>query len=281
MAPTFTYRTILTILIFFTGFWAQAQNVGINTTGSAPNAYALLDADNNGLLLGALLPRLSTASRLAMAGLSGTEDGLVVYDTTTKSFWYWDGTQWVEFGAGGGGGWQLNGNAGTVDGTHFLGTTDDVPLTFRVNGEQAGRIDHFLFNTFLGYEAGGNTSTGIGNTAYGHQSLYSNSVGGFNTALGHLALISNSEGNENTATGYQALQYNTVGGRNTAIGNGALRANTLGWGNTASGYESLHSNTEGNFNVAIGFWALASNTTGNNNTAMGFRTLYFNTTGQW
>lgn len=36
--------------------------------------------------------------------------------------------------------WNLYGNAGTVDGTNFLGTIDDVPLSFRVNNLRVGRI---------------------------------------------------------------------------------------------------------------------------------------------
>ena len=50
-------------------------------------------------------------------------------------------------------GWGLLGNAGTVDGTNFIGTTDNVPLNFRVNNFKAGRIDWDLniANTFYGY----------------------------------------------------------------------------------------------------------------------------------
>lgn len=280
MLPIFTYRTILTILIFFTGFWAQAQNVGINTNGAAPNAYALFDADNNGLLLGALLPRLSTASRLAMAGLSGTEDGLVVYDTTTKSFWYWDGTQWVEFGAGGGGGWQLNGNAGTVDGTHFLGTTDNIPLSFRVNNEQVGRIEFGLWaNIFFGHESGLN-NTGSGNTAVGTRALGSANTGLLNTAIGISALGSNTSGEFNTASGNSALFNNNIGSYNTAQGHAALHGNTTGVGNTAQGSYSLVGNITGNENAAIGTNALEANIAGSHATAIGaYAMQYANSTG--
>ncbi|MFA6524596.1 MAG: hypothetical protein WC264_03820 [Candidatus Paceibacterota bacterium] len=41
------------------------------------------------------------------------------------------------------GGWSLTGNSGTVDGTNFIGTTDEataVPLNFKVDGQKAGRI---------------------------------------------------------------------------------------------------------------------------------------------
>ena len=34
--------------------------------------------------------------------------------------------------------WGLRGNAGTVDGTNFIGTTDNIALSFRVNNTKAG-----------------------------------------------------------------------------------------------------------------------------------------------
>ncbi|MBK7083861.1 MAG: hypothetical protein IPH53_04035 [Flavobacteriales bacterium] len=38
-------------------------------------------------------------------------------------------------------GWSTAGNAGTSVATDFIGTTDNVPFSFRVNGTHAGRID--------------------------------------------------------------------------------------------------------------------------------------------
>ncbi|MCB9217533.1 MAG: hypothetical protein H6616_16805 [Ignavibacteria bacterium] len=37
-------------------------------------------------------------------------------------------------------GWSLTGNSGTTDGTNFLGTTDNIPFTIRVNNQRAIRI---------------------------------------------------------------------------------------------------------------------------------------------
>jgi len=309
MAPIFTYRTILTSLIFFTGFWAQAQNVGVNTTGSAPNAYALFDADNNGLLLGALLPRLSTASRIAMAGLSGTEDGLVVYDTTTKSFWYWDGTQWVEVGAGGGGGgWSLTGDAGTDDAVNFLGTTDAKPLVIRTDGtprvritnkgqietlntgesvfigEGAGATSDILTplkNVFIGYSSGNQNTTGFGNTAIGCRTLELNTTSWQNTAIGHRSMNSNISGSSNTAIGALSLNANTTGGENTAIGHQALPLNTTGIANVAIGSFCMNENNSGNFNTAAGRFAMERNTSGGANTAFGEQALNENSIGNF
>src|SRR5574344_1807422 len=43
--------------------------------------------------------------------------------------------------------WSLNGNAGTLNGTNFIGTTDNVPLNFKVNNEYSGKIA--AVNTYL------------------------------------------------------------------------------------------------------------------------------------
>lgn len=66
----------------------------------------------------------------------------------------------------GGSGWLLTGNAGTVDGTNFLGTTDDVAFTIRQNNEQCIKILSGGGATFQNYLGGanGNTITGSANT---------------------------------------------------------------------------------------------------------------------
>lgn len=79
----------------------RAQNVAINDNGAAPNANAVLDIDDSGNDKGILIPRITTAQRTGIAGLGTGDEGLLVYDETTQTFWYWDGTQWV----------QINGNA--------------------------------------------------------------------------------------------------------------------------------------------------------------------------
>lgn len=309
-SPFFRYcwsLTLLSVTVF-----THAQNVGINTTGAAPNGFALLDVDNEGILRGVLLARLPTIDRESIAGLGITEDGLTVYDTTTKTYWYWDGTQWVEIGAAvANSGWGLNGNAGTVDGVHFLGTTDNVPITVRVNGQQAARIDHLTGNAYWGFRAGSTNSgtqntatgqwalssntTGVENSAHGNGALRANTTGFWNSALGANSLGSNTQGNLNTAAGYSAmtsnttgqdncalggwaLMSNTTGSLNVAIGLGALGGNTVGHRNTATGHLALSDNTSGIANTAVGHHALASNQTGSENTALGEESLFSNRT---
>jgi len=192
--------------------------------------------------------------------------------------------------------WDLLGNASTVDGTNFIGTTDNVPLNFRINNVHAGRIDKTLENTFFGYLSGNtavsgtyntgtgayslaSTTTGNNNTAFGRGALRLNTTGTGNTATGYSALVLNANGTCNTANGAQALQNNTSGVNNTSMGYSALINNTTGGDNSAIGLNALQANLGGVGNTATGSGALLNNTTGNYNTGFGFGALYSNTTG--
>ncbi len=113
-----------------------AQNVAINESGNTPDTHAILDvnADVNADK-GVLLPRMATADRNNLSSsLSNTQAGLTVYDTDTQSYWWWDGSQWTEVSKNGTC-WSLTGNAGTAQGTNFLGTTDNQGLLFKTNNQ--------------------------------------------------------------------------------------------------------------------------------------------------
>jgi len=133
-------KKLLIIAILLNTYVLFSQNVSINDDGSAPNANAILDLDITTNDMGVLLPRLTTAQRTAFGrAIGATEESMLVYDETLDSYWYWDGTTWVEF-LGGGRAWELDGNAGTVPGTNFLGTTDNVHLDIRTNNTNKIRI---------------------------------------------------------------------------------------------------------------------------------------------
>jgi hypothetical protein len=166
-----------------------------------------------------------------------------------RTFIYTNGVWRPASGSGGGApGWLLTGNAGTVDGVNFLGTTDAVPLTFRVNNQKAGRIE----------------STSMGNTLLGYQCGNALTASGNHVGMGYQALFSNTSGTNNTALGSNALRNNTSGGNNVAVGNLALNGNTTGGGNVAIGHLAGFLNTTGNFNVAVGRQAGQNNTAGGN-----------------
>lgn len=175
--------------------------------------------------------------------------------------------------------WSLTGNSGTVDGTNFIGSTDSVAFTVRVNNYQSGRIDPGLFNSYWGYKAGVSNTTGVSNTAAGYLALDSNATGSHNTAIGQQALYRNTVSN-NTGIGYQALENNTTATGNTAAGYQSLYNNNA-VGNSAFGQQSLYSNTTGTNNCAFGINALKSNISAINNNAFGAYALTAQTTGSF
>lgn len=246
-------------LITITTGSGYAQNIAINADGSAADKNAMLDIRST--TKGLLIPRMTSEARMKIPNTQG----LMVYDITTNSFWYNTGRRWENLTPLAGenllapvmdSAWVLTGNANTIDGTHFLGTTNNVSFNVRVNNLRSGRIDPSLNNTLWGYRAG----TAIGTSIFG---------GNNNTGIGASALFSTSLGGDNTAVGFEAMFTNSFGFSNVAVGSRAMRANTFGGGNTAVGVQALQDNTTGVTNTAVGQNAMLRNTGGNNNTAMG------------
>ncbi len=188
--------------------------------------------------------------------------------------------------AAGASGWGLSGNAGTVAGTNFIGTTDNIDVVFKRNGVNSGLINSS--NTGFGVSSLALNTTGINNTATGAGAMASNTIGfdnvasgtaalnantsgHTNVATGSVALLSNTTGISNTAIGAQALAFNLTGNYNVGTGRGSLLNNNSGSDNVATGLQSLYNNSTGSNNVASGSYALHANTTGSNNTAIGYR----------
>ena len=251
-----------------------SQNVSINSTGSLPDASAMLDISST--TSGFLLPRMTTAQQNA---IGSPATGLLIYNTTTGYFMVNTGTPgspvWTPL-AFNNKEWSILGNSGTVDGTNFLGTTDNVPLNFEVNSQRAGRIDNTNANTFFGYQSGNNNTSGIQNTFIGQMAGYNNLSGYWNTFVGDSSGYSTTTGYRNTSIGYQSLFNNTTGWYNNAFGHKTLYSNTTGSDNMAVGQAALFGNITGTHNIAVGNYTLESTTSGGNNTAVGYGTLYNN-----
>ncbi len=159
-----------------------AQNVAINATGAVPVASAMLDITST--TSGLLIPRMSSAQRIAIATPA---TGLVVYDTTTGTFWYFDGTFWVEL-LNGSTGWRITGNALSSAGIFGSTTAQDVRF-FSNNTERMRLVSSGVFgiNTAAPATSGSGlsavdklnitTSTTSGNAAM--VELYNTSASGF------------------------------------------------------------------------------------------------------
>lgn len=73
--------------VFLTAF--SQDNMGIGTLSPDPSALLEVQSTDKGVLL----PRLTSSQK---NGIVNPAQGLFIFDTDTESFWYYDGTQWVE-----------------------------------------------------------------------------------------------------------------------------------------------------------------------------------------
>lgn len=207
--------------------------------------------------------------------------------------------------------WSLTGNAGTVPGTNFVGTTDAKSLYFKTNG-----------STKMVITSGG--KVGIGSTAptakfqvEGSKAAFevfrfSNDkdatkdsimfmnpdgkvvIGGTYAYPGTNLTVMGGDANFNTVqvglgggsqwsnvvVGATSFYSNTLGAENCAFGTNTLGTNSTGNANTACGFYALY-NSNGSVNTAVGKYALLDNTTGGGNVALGVDAGIHNTTGNY
>lgn len=149
----------LALVVFIPTLCIYSQNVGINTTGATPDASAMLDIVSTDK--GMLIPRMTTAQRTA---ISSPATGLMVYDTSTGSFWYFNGTIWVEITN------ESTDDNGIYGGDGTTPTGTDVTITDYIN---------FDANTF--YVDGTNDKIGIGINTPGAKFEIQGSSGDENT----------------------------------------------------------------------------------------------------
>ncbi len=278
------------ILFFLTivSFNATAQ-VAVNSSGENPDGSAMLDIKSTSK--GMLIPRMNSTNRTA---ISSPANGLIVYDTDTKSFWYYDSTGWKEI-------YGSNNNTVLSDGDNDTKveveqSADDDLIRFTAAGTEfivfdSARIE--ILNSghsiFLGENTGENDdySNNI-NIGIGYNTLKNNTVGTFNVALGSHVLYTPVIKSGNIAIGNNSMRffdssttdtsstYNTAVGFNSMSGNDVSGAANTGTDNTVLGAFTLTNMTSGSSNVAIGNKALFNNKEGSQNTAIGKMTLYYN-----
>ena len=181
-----------------------SQNVAINATGAAPVASAMLDITST--TSGLLIPRMSSVQRVAIASPA---TGLKVYDTTTNTFWWFNGVIWVEQ-LGTNNGWALVGN--TLAGTEKLGSLNAQPVMFFSNNTERMRI------LATGQVVVGNTIPFAGDvfSSYGQFAINgycstANGVGGYFEGAASGAIGAYGLSNSNTGFGVFARNINATG----------------------------------------------------------------------
>jgi trimeric autotransporter adhesin len=281
---------VLIVSIVFANKFLIAQGVAISEDNSTPNASAMLDVKST--TKGLLIPRMTQAQRTAIVAPA---TGLLVYQTDNPGgFYYYNGAEWFRLSLQNEG-WSTTGNAGTNSAYNFIGTTDNQPLSFRLNNTPAGKFDNVKRNYFVGAGSGLSNITGEGNIAIGNGTLKKNTIGsgcvaigdsalynynyflGGAVAIGYRALFADTTGHSNIAIGSGALSSNLSGDINIAVGGNALGSNKTGDWNVGIG--GLNGNTTGSYNTSSGINALANNVNGNFNSAFGFQALFNNLSG--
>jgi hypothetical protein len=136
-----------------TNTFPSSGSVGIGTT--TPNAFSILEMVSTSQ--GMLVPRMTKTQRDNIAIIPPT--GLLIYQTNSlPGFYYYNGSAWTAL-APKAKGWSLTGNSGTNPATNFIGTTDGLPLVFKINNQKAGYLGtSSTTNTGFGYQTlNGNT----------------------------------------------------------------------------------------------------------------------------
>jgi hypothetical protein len=118
-------KLLLTSFCLISAFFAaQAQNKTLGVGVTAPNSNAALHVESPTSNQGFIMPRLTSAQRTAMSALlTAADGGLMLYDTTNKTIYIWDGAKWKTTGEVAGGaklGYPYKDSVTTATGTSDL-----------------------------------------------------------------------------------------------------------------------------------------------------------------
>ena len=253
-------RIILVAAIICFTIVIHAQNVAINGSGANADNSAMLDVSSTSK--GFLAPRMSTIQR---TGITTPANGLLVFDTDTKTYWYHSDV-WKEITNAGGGAFSLP----------YSGSSNDLNKVFSIANinNLAGSAAIFGKSGFNPSGITVNSSAGIwGDNYNGHgvigTSHFANGVTG-NATFGHGIYGTSASGayagvfgtsSEANGVGVKGEMHN---GGNAVVGqnhSSAGRAGSFEIYNDSNSSNALYALTYGTGN------ALAVATSNSNNTA--------------
>ena len=233
---------LLCTIIFTTQKIQAQQGVGINTTTPHPSAVLDITSADKGILI----PRISTTARI---GIISPAKGLMVYDSTVKSFYFYDGLAWTNVGN-----------------SQLEKITENGKIGYRILGRDTANVGNIgnaaidlskqtIANNTTGATGDNSLAIGLNTTASGTQAM---AMGDGSIAYGPNAV----------AIGQQTIAYNNF---SLAMG---YRTGASGTGSVASGFQSL---ATGDFSNASGFNTispgLASAAFGNNSISLGYASV--------
>lgn len=184
----------LTFSLICLSLISKAQNIAINTDGSVADASSILDVKST--TKGMLVPRMTTTQRTA---ITTPATGLLVFDTDTKSFWFYNGAAWTNISGSGSGSFTLPYNGSTSSSASALSVLN-TGAGAAVEGSGSGGAGVYG-NSFNGAGVNALSTNGFGLIA---NSTNSTAIYGFN-ANGYPAIRgvnSNGDGLKGESAGF-------------------------------------------------------------------------------
>ncbi len=252
-----TKRNLLLFICFLTVNFGFAQ-VGIGTSNPDPSSILDISSSNKGVLF----PRIDLGSLSTSGPIDSPVEGLVVWNTDVANgavntgLFYWDGTSWLSLvsaeklnseiqaidspiSGSSSSGWTEGGNTATTG--DFIGTTNYVPLEFKVNNQRMAYM-----------EPNGGMSMGKNASANGYKSI---AIGDGSQSVMNVEAIA--VGVQSNASGYKSV---ALGAASASSSNDAI---AIGTNASASGENAValgeNSSASSQNATAIGYNAVANN----------------------
>ncbi|MGC3948153.1 MAG: hypothetical protein QM762_27205 [Chryseolinea sp.] len=208
------FATISLLVCLSTAFAQDKKSVVIGSLIDRPNALLVISPPGGNQ--GFLLPQISTSQRLSISPASPADDGLMVFDLTEKSFYYWNNNVWVK-GLGEAGSQSLSYDPATqkltISGTNNvdLSTLKEVPT-------QTGQAGKYL--TTNGTSLSWATLSSLGDITGVNTAAGSGLTGG--SASGDINLAVNTDGTTVSVNGSNQLQVSDGGVSTIKLANNAV-----------------------------------------------------------
>ncbi len=291
-----TLRLIFLFGLFLFAIKSHAQHsnietpLSINEDGSDPNSGAILDIQSSDK--GVLIPRVDTST------VAQPTTGLLVYQPTDNSFYYYRGTTWsallnsVGFDHSiihdGDGDTRIQTEESPDEDVIRMDLNGDEILEIRRNagdytqyempnsngtillGENAGEsLTSGSSNIIIGQNAAETITNSQQNVIIGADASNDATNGGQSIVIGYQAAENSLNNNQSTVIGFQAAENANQVFNNVLIGRRAGQNTVGGSNNIAIGQEAGRSLENAGSNVFIGFQANASGDGGSDNVALG------------
>jgi hypothetical protein len=258
---------------------ARTNGTGVFTTLSprqkiTPTPYAITASNVTGVVSsGSLAGTYSSALTLNNAGNSFTGNGAGLTSLNANNL-----ASGTVPAAALGNAWKITGNAGTTPGTHFIGTTDNQALDFRVNNRRGFRLQPNTNGapTVIGGSSSNLVSANVAGATIGGGDQ--NFIQSFPAAESHFATIS---GGSSNFIDYFSFNSTIGGGFQNSIGPNDYYSTIAGGLQNRMDYGAAYSIIAGGHSNTLETYARYATIGGGEANTIGYLALYSTVGGGW